>query len=304
MIPFRPLSLEDKSLVQDAVYSTECRNCDFSFMNLMSWRFLYDTEIAWHKERLLLRFRTNGHVAYQMPVGGGDIHEVMEDLLEDARLHGHAFLMLGICRHALPPILDALPAHFYATPDRDHADYVYLREKLSTLSGKKLQPKRNHANRFAALYPHYTYEPLVPEDFGECKELEQRWAVQKEGNSRQEGYAHERKSMHYVLDHWEQLDGMGGILRVEGKVVAFTYGAAINRDTFDVCVEKADTGYEGAYAVINREFARHIPERFVYINREEDLGIEGLRKAKLSYQPEMILEKHLIMSRHPFSPTA
>ena len=109
----------------------------------------------------------------------------------------------------------------------------------------------------------------------------------------------ERRSMSYVLDNWDNLGGMGGALRVEGRLVAFTFGAPVNYDTFDVCVEKADTEYDGAYAVINREFVRRVPEQYVYINREEDLGIEGLRRAKESYQPVMLLHKYTVMTKHP-----
>lgn len=83
----------------------------------------------------------------------------------------------------------------------------------------------------------------------------------------------------------------GGVLHVNGKIAAFTYGAPINHETWDTCVEKADTGIEGSYAMINYEYANHIDEQYIYVNREEDLGLEGLRKAKLSYQPVILLEK-------------
>lgn len=129
--------------------------------------------------------------------------------------------------------------------------------------------------------------------------LEEKWSQQKTENSEREGYADERRSMRYVLNHWSELDGHGGALLVGGKLVAFTFGAAVNHDTFDVCVEKADTEYDGAFAMINREFARSLPPRFVYVNREEDLGISGLRKAKLSYHPAILLHKYAIMVKHP-----
>jgi hypothetical protein len=103
----------------------------------------------------------------------------------------------------------------------------------------------------------------------------------------------ERKALTYALRHFEELGLQGGMLRVEGKIVAFTYGMPINYDTFGVHVEKADTTFDGSYAMINYEFANHIPEQYIYLNREEDLGIEGLRKAKLSYHPVLRLEKFM-----------
>ena len=104
----------------------------------------------------------------------------------------------------------------------------------------------------------------------------------------------ERKTIKYVFDHWQELGAIGGTIYVEGNLVAFTYGAAINNDTFDVCVEKADTSYEGAYAAINNEFVNHLPQQYQWINREEDLGIDGLRQAKTTYQPVLKLRKYVI----------
>ena len=107
----------------------------------------------------------------------------------------------------------------------------------------------------------------------------------------QEALAAERQSLTYALNHFEQLGLTGGVLHVSGKIAAFTFGMPINNQTFDVCIEKANTEIEGAYTMINYEFVNHIPEQYIYINREEDLGIEGLRKAKMSYHPEILLEK-------------
>lgn len=300
-INFQPLSFQFKDVIQSSVYDTECRNCDLNFMNLMSWRFLYDTEVAVHDGWLLFRFKASGHNAYLAPVGRGDWHAILSALLHDAEAQGEPFLMLGVCENSLTYLDAAMPGYFYATADRAYTDYIYAREALASLAGKKLQPKRNHANRFSARYPNYVYEPLTPAVFDECLQLEAQWSAQKSENSTRLSYAEERRSMQFVLQHWDALGGLGGVLRVDGRMVAFTFGAPINYDTFDVCVEKADIDYDGAYAVINRDFVRHIPERYVYINREEDLGIEGLRRAKLSYQPALLLHKYTVMTKHPFA---
>lgn len=301
-LDFTPLTLSHKETVRKYVCDTECRNCDLNFMNLMSWRFLYDTEVAVADGWLLFRFKAGGHNAYLAPVGrGGDLKAILGRLLADADAQGQPFLMLGVCEHTLTALDNAMPGYFYATADRAYTDYIYLRESLATLSGKKLQPKRNHANRFAAAWPDYTFGPLTPDDIGECLRLEERWTKQKVENSQLSSYADERRSMSYVLSHWDALGGMGGVLRVGGRMVAFTFGAPVNCDTFDVCVEKADVDFDGAYAVVNRDFARLIPPRYVYVNREEDLGIEGLRRAKLSYQPALLLHKYTVMTKHPFA---
>ena len=186
---------------------------------------------------------------------------------------------------------ELMPGQFTFTADRDYADYLYLRTDLATLAGKKLQPKRNHVNKFKRTYPDYQYTPITPDRIGECLDLEAEWCLAN--NCQQhEGTGNERRALTYALDHFEELGLTGGILHVGGRIAAFTFGMPINRDTFGVHVEKADTSIEGAYAMINYEFANHVPPQYVYLNREEDLGIEGLRKAKLSYQPAIILQKY------------
>ena len=162
---------------------------------------------------------------------------------------------------------------------------------MATLAGKKLQAKRNHVNKFKRTY-NYEYRPITSGHIQECLELEAEWCKANNCDQR-EGTGNERQALVYALHHFEELGLTGGILYVEEHIAAFTFGMPINRDTFGIHVEKADTRIDGAYAMINYEFANHIPEQYTYLNREEDLGIEGLRKAKLSYQPALILEKYV-----------
>lgn len=300
MLHFRPLTIEDKALVQRYTFGSYHRNCDLCFMNLMSWRFYYHTEVAEWEQHLIFRFYTQGHLAYLAPLGKGDWKEVIEAMMGDAAACESPFLMYGVTERTLTYLNAALPNYFYATANRDYSDYIYEREKLATLAGKKLQSKRNHIHQFLKRYPQHEFLPLTPEVIPECLELEQIWAKEKAANSTQEGYLDERRSMEFVFSHWEQLDSLGAILRVDGRLVAFTFGAAINKDTFNICVEKADTRYEGAYTFINREFARSLPAQYIYINREEDLGISGLRQAKSSYRPDLLLHKFAVMVKHPF----
>ena len=293
-IEFRPISLADCKSVRQKVYATDCRNSDLNFMNLMSWRFFFETELAFHNGWLLFRFKAAGHFAYLPPIGEGSMEEILKEMMNDAEVQHEKFCLMGVCKHSLDCIHDAMPGVFEVTLDRSYTDYVYKRETLANLSGKKLQPKRNHVNRFEKAYPDYVYEPLNAELFPECIALVDKWNEKKMDLHGRLSVEDERQALQFSFDNWNELCGCGGVIRVGGKIIAFTYGAPVNYDTFDVCVEKADIDYEGAFAIINREFARHLPERFLYINREEDLGIEGLRKAKLSYQPDMLLDKYIV----------
>lgn len=192
--------------------------------------------------------------------------------------------------------LDAYcPNAFHYISDEGTRDYIYLREKLTTLSGKSLQSKRNHINKFEKLYPTYTYEEINQENIAECLELASVWLA---NSGEEEGRRDERTMIERIFSAWDSLGLMGGAIRVDGKIIAFSYGSPINADTFGIHVEKADVAYEGAFTIMNREFVRRIPECYTYINREEDLGLEGLRKSKLSYKPEIILAKDAAILRY------
>ncbi|MDE5760912.1 phosphatidylglycerol lysyltransferase domain-containing protein [Bacteroides sp.] len=291
MITFKDVTLEDRELITRYTLDSPRRNCDLSFSNLCSWRFLYNTKFAVMDGFLLLKFWADGELVYMMPIGTGDLKKALEVLMADARREGQPFCLLGICEGMCSELEAIMPGRFRFTADRDYADYLYLRSDLATLAGKKLQAKRNHVNKFRRTY-HYEYTSITPDRIAECLELEARWCRANHCDQH-EGTGNERRALVYALHHFEELGLTGGILHVDGQIAAFTFGMPINRDTFGIHVEKADTEIDGAYAMINYEFANHIPEQYLYINREEDLGIEGLRRAKLSYQPAVILEKYM-----------
>lgn len=301
MISFKDITLADKDTITSFTMKSDRRNCDLSFSNLCSWRFLYDTKFAVVDNFLVFKFWAGEQLAYMMPIGTGDLKAILRKLIEDADKEKQSFCMLGVCSNMRVDLETTLPSQFVFTEDRDYADYIYLKSDLSTLKGKKFQSKRNHINRFRNTYPDYEYTPITPDRIQKCLDLEAEWC--KVNNcDQQEGTGNERRALIYALHNFEALGLTGGILHVNSKIVAFTFGMPINHETFGVHVEKADTNIEGAYAMINYEFANRIPEQYIYINREEDLGIEGLRKAKLSYQPVTILEKYMAcLQDHPMN---
>jgi hypothetical protein len=292
MITFKDITLEDKEAITSITMNSERKNCDLSFSNLCSWRFMYDTKFAIVDGFLLFKFYMNNQLAYMMPVGEGDLKKILEAIIDDAASEGESFLMYGVCNNMKDEIEKLMPGKFCFSSNRDYVDYIYLRTDLAELKGKKFQPKRNHANKFYKTYTDYEYMPITADRISECLRLEEEWCKANDCGQ-QNGLGNERKSLTYALNHFDELGLTGGILYVNGKIAAFTFGMPINHETFGVHVEKADTLIEGAYNIINQEFAKHIPEQFVYLNREEDLGIEGLRKAKLSYQPTILLEKNI-----------
>lgn len=310
MIKFHDVKTTDRELIQSYTLCGDRQNCDLSIANIISWRFLYNTQIAEVDGFLVFRFYMGHHLAYMAPVWKCRWDESMREsfaaivrqMRDDAIALGHPFLMLGVCSNMVEILETTFPGTFDIRPDRDHFDYIYTREKLATLSGKKLQGKRNHCNKFRKLYPDYEYKPLTKDMIPECLAVEANWRkASKDETESAEDLSEELRSMTRIFDMWDEVGTIGGTIWVGGKIVAFTFGCPITNTVFDVCVEKADTGYEGAFSIINQEFARHLPEQYEYMNREEDLGIEGLRYAKLSYRPDILLEKNVVMERYPLA---
>ncbi|BEH00225.1 DUF2156 domain-containing protein [Bacteroides sedimenti] len=292
MIQFKDITPKDKEAITSITMKSERKNCDLSFSNLCSWRFMFNTQFAVAEGFLIIKFHLNGKLAYMMPVGEGDLNVILKELIEDAENENQSFMMYGVCNNMKEEIEKLMPGKFVFSSNRDYADYIYLRSELAELKGKKFQAKRNHVNKFHKTYTDYEYAPITTDRIDECLRLEEEWCKANDCGQ-QNGSGNERTSLTYALNHFDELGLTGGILYVNGKIAAFTFGMPINHETFGVHVEKADTQIEGAYNVINQEFARRIPEQYIYLNREEDLGIEGLRKAKLSYQPTIILEKNI-----------
>lgn len=299
-IDFKPITIDDKEVITSFTLPSPLRNCDLAFSNMCSWRFLYLSEYAVYKNFLLIRFyieeKNKKRIAYMRPIGNGDFRDALLQLEEDSWQHGHPLLMLGVTPISKDLLEEAFPGEFSYIPERDYFDYIYLREDLATLKGKKFQAKRNHVNKFKKQYA-YEYEPLTAELVPECLDFEAKWYKANRTDDDQEELTDERKSMIFALNHFKELNLLGGAIRIDHKLVAFTFGSPINQDTFGVHVEKADTDYDGAYSIINQEFASRIPEQYVYVNREEDLGIPGLRKAKLSYNPTILLPKAAVIKK-------
>ena len=184
-------------------------------------------------------------------------------------------------------------ANFEVVADRDNYDYVYLSEKLISLSGRKLHSKKNHLNAFRKEHPDAQFLPITDEIVTQCKLELNSWYKQhrQEDGTVDLFIDYERTAILEVLNNFADFGLKGGAILLDGRVVAFTFGEQLNTDTAVIHVEKADPEVRGAYPAINQGFVEHAWSHLTYINREEDMGIEGLRKAKESYKPEKLIEK-------------
>ncbi|MBR4838839.1 MAG: DUF2156 domain-containing protein [Bacteroidales bacterium] len=288
-LSFHQLTLSDREAVQAVTLNAGRRNCNYTFANLVGWQFWYYTEVCVLNDAVVLRYTHEGERAYMVCTAKDISKELLDALLDDAQgnltiigLEDSQASQLYTLHSKLSTKIEQI---------RNQYDYIYRRADLAELHGSHLNAKRNHIHRFRAEHPDFEYRPLTPELFNECRRLTEIWHEEKEFSETIEA---EHRVMETIFSNWDALGMIGGSIFIDGKMVAFTYGAAVTNDTIDICVEKADRRIEGAFAIINQQFAEHLPEQFVYLNREEDMGIPGLRQAKLSYHPEILLTYNVV----------
>jgi len=290
-LTFRPVSLDDRELVTRLSRASGFRCTDYCFTSMYVWQDHYGLQISQLGERIVPRL-LGETPRYSFPFGTGELCHVIEALREDAAEFGAPLFMRGIPKIMLPE-LKALYPDLTFTLDRDECDYVYEAEKLATLAGKKLHAKRNHIHRFEE-QNDWRFEPVTAENLGEVMAMNDEWMEQNYLEKHRE-YQAERMALTRAFTAMEALGLEGGLLRSGGKIIAYTLGEKLTDDTYVLHFEKAFAEIQGAYAMINRENAKRILElhpEIVYINREEDLGLEGLRKAKESYYPAFLEEKY------------
>ena len=284
-LTFHPLTLSDREAMQAVTLPSGRRNCNYTFANLVGWKFLFGTEVCVLENAVVLRYSFNGQRAYMVCTSKELSLELIEALIDDCN---GDLTLIGLEDSQVAPLSGF---SIFVEPVRDQYDYIYRRTNLATLHGRHLNAKRNHIHRFRAEHPDFEYRPLMPEFFDECHRLTEIWQEEK-GVS--DTINAEKQVMETIFSNWDALGMIGGSILVDGRMVAFTYGSAVTTDTFDVCVEKADRSVEGAFAIINQQFAEHLPVQYIYLNREEDMGIPGLRQAKLSYHPEILLTYNVV----------
>lgn len=295
MINFKQIQLTDKKDIDACFVGNRYRACDFCFANLYAWNAKFKSVFAIERQTIFIRFTDwDDQIFYLMPIGHMPLPDAFDLMIKDAEKNKIPFQMKGITDWMWQDIEAAMPGRFQLTNDRDNEEYIYLSEKLIKLSGKKLQSKRNHINRFKADNPDWTYFPLTSKhELDECLFMLDEW----EDNNVPKG----DKSLKYdyiatkiMLENFDYLNLRGGAIRTKGKIVAFTIGEPLTADSFVVHVEKAFGDMNGAYTIINQQFIEHEAAQFKYINREEDMGIESLRKAKMSYYPDILLHESIL----------
>lgn len=294
MLDFKEPEITDKPWVDRCLAYAHTMNCEYTFGNIFVWRTAYVTRICHYKDFLLIRYGRGTDLAYSPPVGTGDFAEALNVLLADAAANGVTLRLLGVTESYKELLEAAAPGKFsYAYCD-DNNDYIYRADKMAALPGKKYHGKRGHIAYFKKTYPDWQFERISPENMDACIALHTDWIDEKdqtEQKAEDAEFSLEFEAVLTAFENYEALGFVGGLIRVGGKVIAYTMGEPHSKDCFVTHFEKAPADMRGAFPIINQEFTRQCLSGYTYVNREEDLGIEGLRKAKQSYHPEIFLEK-------------
>jgi hypothetical protein len=293
MIEFRRPEFEDKALIESYLKKQHARSCELTFANTYLWSRHYGVEFAIIEDMLVYKSKDE-EPGFTFPLGEEqNVKRAMEGIDAYCKEKGIKYHYHLITREQFEVMDQLYPGKFTITYNRDAADYVYEREKLANLSGKKYHGKKNHVNKFIKSFENWSYESITEENKEECFQMALNWRNANGCDEDEEKNAEMCVTLNY-LRLFSELGMRGGLLRVDGRVVAFSIGEKLTEDTMVVHIEKAYADVPGAYPMINQQFVLHETEGFTYINREEDTGAEGLRQAKLSYHPIFLVEKGIV----------
>lgn len=298
MIDFKEIAIGDKALFNRYLRSHNPQVSEMTFTNFYMWRHYYRFRYAEISGLLCIIAAPEGKDPFCfVPFGGVDRESFIEAV---ARLKEYFADRKWVLR--FERMDDAQVNYFKECMgaeeisiilDTDNSDYVYSAENLITLKGKKYDGKRNHINKFKKLY-EYEYVPLNDLYIGECRRIMDEWCSERDCEEHGINYCEKLANME-LLNNLDILNCKGGLIKVNGRYEAFTVGEMLNSDTAVIHIEKANGNINGLYTFINQQFCEHEWSNADYINREQDLGIEGLRKAKLSYHPVRVINKYKLV---------
>lgn len=294
MIEFKEITLADKPVFDQFFEKNTHRASEWCFSNLYGWSHKFDTRYAVWNGFLLIKFtNSQGGCSFLKPFGQGDQRAAIQAIADDCGCRVK-FEISGVTEEMYDEIETVMPAVFRKIPVRSSFDYIYTSEKLIHLKGRSLQSKRNHINRFKK-ENRWKYVSLNdhPEALAECKRMLKEWYdlnLETHDDSLKLDYI----TTSGFLDNFEAIGLRGGAICIGEQIAAFSLGTRLTDDTFIVHVEKAFSDIHGAYAIMNQQFAEHEAVNFTYVNREEDMGFNSLRKAKMSYRPDILLKKNIV----------
>lgn len=292
-IQFKPVTLDSIPEIKSILELSRSRTCDYTIAGLLMWAEYFHYEYAVIDDTLFVKGVTENdvtRVAFSTPIGKMPPEEAIGLVLDYCRRNNLQVIFSAVPEDRLTDFYSLGACKIEELPD--WSDYLYLAEDLATLQGNKYSKKRNHVNRFMAEHPNYELTELSPANMEDVKHFYR--SIHLNHDDKDLTAEIERRQVFRVLDDYDRLPFDGVVLSVQDiGIVAFAIGEVIG-DTLYVHIEKMLHSVNGAGETINKLFAARMKEKYgvEYVNREEDVGDEGLRKAKLSYHPVALLKKY------------
>lgn len=291
MIEFKSLDLSHKAEYDALLCCGPERGCEYNFANLYLWG---RQKMAFLGKNVVFFSQFNRKSVYLFPIGCENGKDALDAVIHDAQTRGIPCRLTGLTQDDCAALERLYPGKFRYHFDRDSFDYIYDINDLAELKGRKYQRKRNHLNRFLQARPDYELVPITDENTPQLEAFLEQWYANREEADPHADFHMEKAAIKKALQHRQALDMEGLLLMDGGQILAMTMGSPLKQDTFDIHFEKALDIADGAYPAINWSFARYLRDKYPqlrWLNREEDMGLEGLRKAKLSYCPDHMVEK-------------
>ena len=288
---FLPINIYSKDIVKSFFDMQRIEASDMLFGNLYIWHFSRDISYAILNDCLVIKtkFPNEKYPFIFYPLGLGDRQKTIKDVMDYFLSNNMKFAIRSLEPYQKYELEKNMPNIFDISPNRDRFDYIYNVSDLINLNGRKLHSKKNHLNKFLNLYPNFVYERIDSSNAIDVFESYVEW-FNKNPNIT-DGLRNEFVGIESTLRNFNLLDMKGGVIKIDNKIAAFTLGEQINSNSVVIHIEKANTFYEGIYQAINQQFLCNDWNEMEFVNREEDLGIEGLRRAKMTYNPIRFVEK-------------
>lgn len=290
MLLFKKIEFSDIPVLKAYFNAYPARQCDRALGSTVMWRDYFSNKYAVHDGTLILSSAFNDSECFSHPIGKNpdSAFKALEDYCDE---NGTELVFMGVNKAELPALLKRYPESI-AEADRDWFDYLYEKDAILNLTGRKYATPRNHINKFKKHYANWSFSEIKEDDIPELVEFTKNFTFNAE---KDESAKLELEMCIEVLENYEAYGMLGGVLRVDGKVIAYSIGE-ITGDTLFCHVEKADISYHGAYQMLTNQFLRKYADNdeVKFVNREEDCGDEGLRRSKLSYNPVELLVKNTV----------
>jgi len=288
LLNFKNIEIADRQVIEKYLRQENSRLLDYTFQILFLYQPIYNYQYAIHEQFLFLKTCYKGQHAMFFPIGNGDLKEGFRMTEEYAQSQSFDIQYYPITLEHIALIEQLFPEQYAFFPIRERFEYIYLRERLATLKGRSLQSKRNNINYLNKNFD-WSYEIMNDTHVEDCKKLEQAWNATQEivpgSDLEMENHAVTR-----CFEYCKTLNIDGGVIRLNGKVSAFSFGCRLNDDTYLMLFEKAHPNIRGLYSVMDQQFVLHNSMPYTYINKEEDCGDPGLRNAKMQYHPDILQE--------------